>query len=75
MKLIHQIIEGKIYYKTNIFSILIKRPSPRSYRSTRERERERERRRSPRPPPTIQQSTQRTIVYMHEPSSSKHHST
>jgi hypothetical protein len=73
MKLIHQIIEGKIYYKTNIFSILIKRPSPRSYRSTRERERER--RRSPRPPPTIQQSTQRTIVYMHEPSSSKHHST
>ncbi|UJR30003.1 hypothetical protein I4U23_017549 [Adineta vaga] len=41
--------------------------SPRSYHSTRER------RRSPRPPPTVQQSTQRTIVYMHESSSSKHH--
>ncbi|CAF4633613.1 unnamed protein product [Rotaria sp. Silwood1] len=46
------------------------RPSPRPYRSIRNRER----RRSPRPPPTIQQSTQRTIVYMHESSSSKQHS-
>lgn len=35
-----------------------------SNRSTRNRER----RRSPRPPPTIQQSTQRTIVYSHETS-------
>ena len=32
-----------------------------------------ERRRSPRPPPTPQQSTQRSIVYLHDTSSAKHH--
>jgi hypothetical protein len=52
------------------FSFLFDRPSSRPYRSTRDQER----RRSPRPPPTIHQSTQRTIVYMHESSSSKQHS-
>ncbi|CAF1020088.1 unnamed protein product [Rotaria sordida] len=52
------------------YSSNYRRPSPRPYRSTRNRER----RRSPRPPPTIQQSTQRTIVYMHESSSSKQNS-
>ena len=44
------------------------RSSSRSHRSIGHPER----RRSPRPPPTPQQSTQRTIVYLHDASSSKH---
>jgi hypothetical protein len=69
--IIHQIIEGKMKKKKkHVLNFYLNRPSPRPDRSTRDQGRHR----SPRPPPTIHQSTQRTIVYMHESSSSKQHS-
>lgn len=69
-KNIHRNIEGKFLIKKALkisrkYSyIIINRSPPRPSRDN-------ERRRSPRPPPTIQQSTQRTIVYLQESSHSR----
>jgi hypothetical protein len=67
-KNIHQNIEGKTNRKKKQNFLLnfdsLNRSPPRPSR-------DHERRRSPRPPPTVQQSTQRTIVYMQESSHSR----